>query len=570
MPPHVIVIGAGWSGLAAAKTYFQINPAIDLTILDDDSTVGGVWSTARLYPGLIANSPNGLYEFSDLTMVTKSQPALKPVPGKQVQAYLHQYAEKNNLLSRIKFGSKVVKAERREIGGWTIRTSRGDVLECEKLIVATGLYSKPHWPDIPRDEDFRGSVIHTKSLGQEYRRLTGEKVDDVVIVGGCKSAIEAANIFLAAGKRVHWLIRESQQGVPLIVVDPDMRPNLVAVNNTCLFNVWSPSIFATSGFWYRFLHTGKWYLGNLLYFCFWNLLSLVVMSSAGYGRSENGRKIRPKVKSLFRLTSYVSLVHTTNPFLDDLHSGGNIMVYRASPTRLVKDGMQLDSGQVLKADVVVYATGWRSSIDFFDDEEAAQLGIPIPLGQQDAEAEKLWDSLESKADMMVTDALPRLAEYPIPKTDRETGTTQFRMYRQVLSPRLLAQHDRSITFVGYVANSQTSICSEILALWAVAWMEDLLPKPLPTETQMEIDVATVNAWMTRRYGARGRQDPEIILEVQTFFDTLMEDLGLRVQRKNKGFFGPIVELVVPYEGSDYRGMVEEFLAQVKPKTKTEY
>jgi dimethylaniline monooxygenase (N-oxide forming) len=568
MPPRVIVIGAGWSGLAAAKTYSEINPVIDLTILDDDSTVGGVWSTARLYPGLIANSPNGLYEFSDLTMVTESQPALKPVPGEQVQAYLHQYAEKNNLLSRIKFGSKVVKAERREVGGWTIRTSRGDIFECEKLIVATGLYSKPHWPDVPRDEDFRGSVIHTKSLGQEHQRLTSEKVEDVVIVGGCKSAVEAANIFLAAGKRVHWVIRESQQGVPFIVVDPDMRPNLVAVNNTRLFNVWSPSIFATSGFWYRFLHTGKWYLGNLLYSGFWNLLSSVVMFSAGYGRSENGGKLRPKVKNLFRLTSYASLIHTTNPFLEDLHSGRNITVYRASPVRLIKGGMQLDSGQVLKADVVVYATGWRSSIDFFDDDEAAQLGIPIPLDQQDAEAEKLWDSLESKADMTVTDALPRLAEYPKPKADRKTGTTQFRMYRQVLSPKLLAQHDRSLTFVGFVANSQTSICSEILALWAVAWMEDLLPKPLPTETQMEMDVATVNAWMIRRYGARGRQDPEIILEVQTFLDTLMQDLGLGVQRKNKGFFGPLVEWVVPYEGSDYRGMVEEFLVQAKLKGKT--
>jgi dimethylaniline monooxygenase (N-oxide forming) len=293
----------------------------------------------------------------------------------------------------------------------------------------------------------------------------------------------------------------------------------------------------------------------------------VVIFSAGYGRSENGRKIRPKVKNLFRLTSYASLVHTTNPCLEDLHSGRNITVYRASPTRLLKGGMQLDSGQILKADAVVYATGWRSSIDFFDDEEAPQLGIPIPLGQQDAEAEKLWGSLESKADMTVTDALPRLAEYPKPKTDRETGTTQFRMYRQALSPKLLAQHDRSITFVGYVSNSQTSIYSEILALWAVAWMESLLPKPLPTETQMEIDVATVNAWVTRRYGARGLKDPEIILEVQTFLDTLMQDLGLRVQRKNKGLFGPLVEWVVPYEGLDYRGMIEEFLIQAKPKDK---
>jgi dimethylaniline monooxygenase (N-oxide forming) len=77
-------------------------------------------------------------------MVNQSQPALKPIPGKQVQAYLHQYAEENGLLSRIRFGSKVVRAERRSGGGWTVRTSLGDVLECDKLIVATGLYSKPH------------------------------------------------------------------------------------------------------------------------------------------------------------------------------------------------------------------------------------------------------------------------------------------------------------------------------------------------------------------------------------------------------------------------------------------
>jgi dimethylaniline monooxygenase (N-oxide forming) len=567
MALRVIVIGAGWSGLAAAKTYLQIDPAIDLTILDDDSTVGGVWSSARLYPGLIANSPNGLYEYSDLSMVTESQPALKPVPGKQVQAYLHQYAEKNGLLSRIRFGSNVVKAERRGGGGWTVRTSGGDVLECDKLLVATGLYSKPHWPNIPRDGDFTGTVIHSKSLGQEHCTLSTEKVADVVIVGGCKSAVEAATIFLMAGKRVHWVIRESQQGVPLIVVDPDMRPNLLAVNNARLFNVWSPSIFATTGFWYGFIHTGRWYLGNFLYFCFWILLSTVVMFTAGYGQSENGRKIKPNVRNLFRVTSYASLVHTNNPFLGWLHSGKNIMVYRASPTRLVKGGMQLDSGQVLRADAVVYATGWRSSIDFFDEEEVAQLGIPMPLDQQDVDAEKLWDSLDTKGDMLVTDALPRLAEWSKPEMDRATGTTQFRMYRQVLSPRLLAERDRSITFVGFISNSQTSICSEILALWAVAWMEDILPKSLPAEAQMEVDVARVNAWMARRYGARGRRDPEIVLEIQTFFDQLMQDLGLRVHRKNKGFFGPLVEWVVPYEGSDYKGMIDEFLALVKPTSK---
>lgn len=291
------------------------------------------------------------------------------------------------------------------------------------------------------------------------------------------------------------------------------------------------------------------------------------MLTARYGQSENGKKIKPKVGNLFRLTSYLSLVHNNNPFLSWLHAGKDITVYRASPTKLVKGGMKLDSGQILRADAVVYATGWRSSIDFFDKEEAARLGVPIALHEQDNETEKLWSNLEMEADMLVTNAFPRLAECPKAEVDRETGTTQFRMYRQVLSPRLLAQQDRSIAFAGYVSNSQTSICSEILALWAVAWMEDILPKPLPTEAQMGADVAKVNAWMARRYGVRGRRDPEIILEVQTFLDELMEDLGLRVQRKNQGFFGPLVEWLVPYEPSDYKGIIEEFLARVEPASK---
>jgi hypothetical protein len=47
----------------------------------------------------------------------------------------------------------------------------------------------------------------------------------------------------------------------------------------------------------------------------------------------------------------------------------------------------------------------------------------------------------------------------------------------------------------------------------------------------------------------------------------MEDLALKVHRKNRGFFGPLVEWVVPYEPSDYKGMIEEFLTRVRPRSK---
>ena len=64
----MIVIGTGWYGLAAAKTYLQYDPSISLTVLDANSNVGGVWGTSQIYPGLVADSPAGLFEFSDLSM----------------------------------------------------------------------------------------------------------------------------------------------------------------------------------------------------------------------------------------------------------------------------------------------------------------------------------------------------------------------------------------------------------------------------------------------------------------------------------------------------------------------
>ena len=294
-------------------------------------------------------------------------------------------------------------------------------------------------------------------------------------------------------------------------------------------------------------------------------MSYVITATAGYNKSENGRKIKPKEKNLFHSAPYISVVHNTNPFLKELHSGRSLSVHRASPTRLLKGGLQLDSGEVLKADAVVYATGWQSSIDFFNDEEAAQLGIPIPRSQQDVSQEKLWANLEDMADTQVTEALPQLSKSPRP--DFETGKTHFRLYRQVLSPKLLAEQDRSITFVGMLSSSQTSFASELSALWAVAWMEDIFPNSLPTKAQMEKDVAKVNAWMARRHGPRGRRNPEIILEIQTFFDVLMEDLGLRVKRKQKSLFGPLAEWLIPYQASDYNGVVEEFLSKARHDTK---
>ena len=216
----VIVIGAGWSGLVAAKTYLEtcglLGRSVDLTILDDGSDPGGVWSSRRLYPGLIANSPVGLYEYSHMSMVDEKHPWYQLLPGGVVQSYLEAYAHKFDVYSKIRFETRVTKARRRAgtNSGWIVETNRGEVLECDKLLVACGLYNKPRIPSVPR-LTYTGIAIHHKELGTRNAALRADpSIKNIVVVGGCKSAVEACNVFLPAlnpnkKHRVSWIVRPS-------------------------------------------------------------------------------------------------------------------------------------------------------------------------------------------------------------------------------------------------------------------------------------------------------------------------------------------------------------------------
>lgn len=70
-PKHhrVIIVGAGFNGIIAAKTYLQVKPSADLLVIDNNSSLGGVWSKDRVYPGLVYELPSPLANFSDFDMV---------------------------------------------------------------------------------------------------------------------------------------------------------------------------------------------------------------------------------------------------------------------------------------------------------------------------------------------------------------------------------------------------------------------------------------------------------------------------------------------------------------------
>ena len=608
----VIVVGAGWSGLVAAKTYLEVcsrlDRPVDLRILDDGTDPGGVWSSRRLYPGLIANSPVGLYEYSHMSMVDEKHPWYQLLPGGVVQSYLEAYARKFDIYSRIRFQTRVTSARRRgsaSNSGWLVETNQGEVLECDKLLIACGLYNKPRIPSVA-SSTYTGIAIHHKELGTRNAALRADpSITNIVVVGGCKSAVEACNVFLPAlnpnkKHRVSWIVRPSDTGVPMVVQDVDKSGNIIAVNQSRCFSQISPSIYDVSGWGYNFFHSGN-FLGALLVTYIWRIMSYVLKKDAGYDKSANGRSIKPAGTSLFFDLNNVSLLPKESPVLKYLHADDDsiLKVHRATPLKLQDREMVLVSadGQThtVPCDAVIWCTGWLPAIDFFSDQDTEELGLPVlhriePTLPDPKDIPSRPDIANPKPPSTYFSQLSPSAKaaeqdilrlFPALRTPARPGYpsdyTAYRLYRQCLplsafpsSDSRSQDYDRSLAFSGLVSNSQTAICSELTALWSVAYLEDLLPSTsLPsTRAEAEENVELALAFQRRRYGVKGARDPEIVLEVQSFLDVICRDLGVEVYRKRRslkgkglweGMKGWVKEYCTPYFARDYETVLQEFL-----------
>ena len=310
-PSRVIVIGAGWTGLAAAKTYLQVNPDVSLTIVDEDDSVGGVWSTSRVYPGLVADSCAAIFDYSDFPM-DKDLNVNKwaNLSADQVHQYLEHYTDRFDLRRRCKLNTKVIRAERDEtmkdgaIWKVEVKTTKAfdeisvtEVMLCDKLIVATGVTSTPN---IPADVDwtnYAGPVLHSRDFGQRSGDLLADNVKRVTVVGGSKSSIDVVFLCALAGKEVDWIIREEGYGPVHLFQDKIIRGMVHpgAIKNMRFTTLASPHPFMTEGFWYRFLHSGKSKLGlKLLKTSFEKGAASEIKTM--YGKNENTMKISPDMK----------------------------------------------------------------------------------------------------------------------------------------------------------------------------------------------------------------------------------------------------------------------------------
>ncbi|OAA65566.1 flavin-binding monooxygenase-like protein [Niveomyces insectorum RCEF 264] len=616
----LVVVGAGWFGLCAAKTYHQLHPEATFAVLDTSPTIGGVWAEHRLYPGLKSNNMLGTYEYPDFPMDTATygvQPG-EHIPGTVVHRYLADYAKAFAVTPHVRSCTKVTSAELRPAGGWTLSvvtgsnntdgktqpsssSSSSSILIAKKLIIATGLTSEPFLPHFEGQETFGAPIFHSKDFLQHAATLESAKA--VTIFGGTKSAWDMVYAYASKGIHVDWVIRSTGHG-PIWQAPPYVTPLkkwLEKLVMTRLLTWFSPCIWGDADGYtgMRGFYHGT-AVGRAITNSFWSILGGDVIALNKYAAHPETAKLKPWSEAMFTGSSFSILNYPTDFF--ELIRNGTVRVHIGEIASLSPGKVHLTDGTTFASEALGCATGWKHVPPMTFLPAGIERDLGLPHAPSDHEPIFTPDAVD-RADKEILARFPRLRDQPVQNknltpllasgglssTDAvspATPLTPYTLYRFMLPPTERFVRRRDIAFAGVLMNFCIPTIAQAQALWMAALFDGELPTSvLPTLPTAGNDAGSTTTTTTTtsaaleklryetvlysrfgkwRYPAgHGDQFPDFVFDALPYIDLLLGDLGLPIYRKGNGL---LAEATTPYGPEDYKDLVAEWKAKVGQTT----
>ncbi|CAI7598934.1 unnamed protein product [Penicillium pancosmium] len=574
---QVAIIGAGWHGIAAAKTYQQAYSSQQIAILDSASSIGGVWAKERIYSELRTNNVVGSYEFSDFPMLEEKFGVRQGqnIPGHVVHAYFEAYVQRFGLENKIHLNCKVETVEYTQESKWILTMNDGStgkvkVLEASKLIVATGLTSKPYLPQFDGLEDFiaQSPVLHVRDFALNEEEILKSKKKTTVL-GGSKSAFDVVYSCAASGTTVDWVIRQSGSGPTWIAPAyvGAFKKLLESFPMTRIFSLVSPCAWnQDAGVTYTWLH-GSW-LGRKIVDWFWALMQADLIKTNRYHDHPETEKLIPWASPFWVATSLGILNYPTDFF--DLVRDGKVRVHVADIDKLARGRICLSSQQQIDSDILICCTGWKETpgIKFLPSDINDKLGFP---NSPDITSPQLRE----KVNQLILHQFPRLQLQPSFNRRDIHERHPIRLARFMAPPTML--QERSIVFLGHTVTLNTAIVAEVQALWAAAYLNNEFPASSPFGKMMggggakyANDILFETSMHTefgrwRSPGACGDHCyPNFVFDIIPYIDMLLRDLGISTRRKSS-FLAHWFE---SHGVRDYSGLTTEWRMAITSRERT--
>lgn len=202
----VLILGAGLSGIGAACHLRRECPEKRFAILERRQNIGGTWDLFR-YPGIRSDSDMYTlgYNFKPWTG-TKIL-----ADGTSIREYVKEAARENEIEPHIRFGLKVVKAEWSSFDAcWRVEaleeaTGETHHFSASFLFSCTGYYNydEGHRPSFPGEEQFGGEIIHPQHWPED-KPYAGKRV---VVIGSGATAITMVPAMAGTAEHVTMLQR---------------------------------------------------------------------------------------------------------------------------------------------------------------------------------------------------------------------------------------------------------------------------------------------------------------------------------------------------------------------------
>ncbi|CCC13139.1 unnamed protein product [Sordaria macrospora k-hell] len=356
-------IGTGFSGIALGATLQRWYGITDIRFFDKQTKLGGAWHVNQ-YPGCACDVPSALYSLSfecnpNWTRVLPTYTEL--------WEYLNRVAHKYDLVDRMTFDVAVEKCvwieERGRWRMWIRQKHTGQVIvhECQFLYSGVGHFDQPRELEIPGAERFEGPMFHSARWRHDVD-LTDKKV--VVFGNGCTGA----------------------QIVPAIV---DKTAHLTQVVRS---KHWVyPPLDEKVPFWLMFTLAnipGTMQIQRTLTFV------KAEVEYIGFGDGKIAKAWRKKrqrqVEAYMRATApakYHSLLIPDfevgckrrifdSGYLKSLHNE-HLRLTDEPVEEILPNGLRMKSGEIVEADVIVLANGFKTNQFFLDCEIVGRGGQTI-------------------------------------------------------------------------------------------------------------------------------------------------------------------------------------------------
>ncbi|MDO4245003.1 MAG: NAD(P)/FAD-dependent oxidoreductase [Deinococcus sp.] len=341
----VLIIGAGLSGIGAARHLLAECPGKSFALLEARHAIGGTWDLFR-YPGVRSDSDVYTLGYSFKPWTGDKSIA----DGPDIRQYIQDASDEAGITPHIRFGHRVRRAEwssERQL--WTVTAEREDgetvTFQTKFLFLCSGYYSyaEGHRPSFPGEETFRGEIVHPQ-FWPENLDYAGKRV---VVIGSGATAVTLVPALAQAAAHVTML----QRSPSYIAVQPLIDQTALKIRRAL------PAQAAHRLIRWRNI------LVNMLQFGVARQLpqvfsqELLKVAGQHVGEGFEARHFTPDYRPWDQRVCAVP-----DGDLFTAMREGKASVVTDTIARFMPDGIRLGSGQELKADLIVTATGLKMNV----------------------------------------------------------------------------------------------------------------------------------------------------------------------------------------------------------------